>query len=105
MRRRASGLDLVILLRTVPAVLRRGAAGDGPDGGPSGAVLREGTLQAPQRLARTPAAAGARLRRGGGVHGVSRLTGVLRCRTVGAVLGPTLLGNAYQVTNTLPNLV
>jgi putative peptidoglycan lipid II flippase len=36
---------------------------------------------------------------------LSRLTGVVRVLTVGAVLGPTQLGNAYQVTNSLPNLV
>ena len=36
---------------------------------------------------------------------VSRLTGVLRVVMVGAVLGPTYLGNAYEVSNSLPNLV
>ena len=36
---------------------------------------------------------------------LSRLSGVLRVLLVGAVLGPTHLGDAYQVTNTLPNLV
>jgi putative peptidoglycan lipid II flippase len=36
---------------------------------------------------------------------VSRLTGVLRVAAVGAVLGPTLLGNTFQLTNSLPNLV
>jgi putative peptidoglycan lipid II flippase len=36
---------------------------------------------------------------------VSRLTGVLRVAAIGAVLGPTLLGNTFQFTNTLPNLV
>jgi putative peptidoglycan lipid II flippase len=36
---------------------------------------------------------------------VSRLTGVVRVIAIGAVLGPTLLGNTFQFTNTLPNLV
>src|SRR5919112_1229953 len=36
---------------------------------------------------------------------VSRCTGVLRVLAVGAVLGPTLLGNTFQLTNSLPNLV
>jgi putative peptidoglycan lipid II flippase len=36
---------------------------------------------------------------------VSRGTGLLRVVVIGAVLGPTLLGNAYQFTNALPNLV
>ena len=36
---------------------------------------------------------------------VSRATGLLRVVVVGAVLGPTQLGNAFQVSNTLPNLV
>ncbi|NYJ05843.1 murein biosynthesis integral membrane protein MurJ [Petropleomorpha daqingensis] len=36
---------------------------------------------------------------------MSRLTGVLRIAAIGAVLGPTLLGNAFQFTNSLPNLV
>jgi putative peptidoglycan lipid II flippase len=36
---------------------------------------------------------------------VSRLTGVARVVVVGAVLGPTFFGNAYQLTNVLPNLV
>lgn len=35
----------------------------------------------------------------------SRISGVLRILVVGAVLGPTHLGDAYQVSNTLPNLV
>jgi putative peptidoglycan lipid II flippase len=35
----------------------------------------------------------------------SRVSGVIRILVVGAVLGPTHLGDAYQVTNTLPNLV
>jgi putative peptidoglycan lipid II flippase len=35
----------------------------------------------------------------------SRVSGVVRILAVGAVLGPTHLGDAYQVTNTLPNLV
>lgn len=37
--------------------------------------------------------------------GLSRVTGVLRVLVVGAVLGPTWFGNAYQVTNSLPNLI
>jgi putative peptidoglycan lipid II flippase len=36
---------------------------------------------------------------------VSRATGVLRVAIIGAVLGPTYLGNAFQFTNGLPNLV
>lgn len=36
---------------------------------------------------------------------VSRVTGLLRFAVVGAVLGPTFFGNAYQFTNSLPNLV
>ena len=40
-----------------------------------------------------------------GFTALSRLSGVARVLTVGAVLGPTQLGNAYQVTNSLPNLV
>jgi putative peptidoglycan lipid II flippase len=36
---------------------------------------------------------------------VSRLTGLLRIVAIGAVLGPTLLGNTFQFTNSLPNLV
>jgi putative peptidoglycan lipid II flippase len=36
---------------------------------------------------------------------VSRVTGVLRVVAIGAVLGPTLLGNTFQFTNSLPNLV
>ncbi len=36
---------------------------------------------------------------------LSRLTGVLRVAAIGAVLGPTLLGNTFQFTNSLPNLV
>ncbi|MEO5710592.1 MAG: lipid II flippase MurJ [Nocardioidaceae bacterium] len=36
---------------------------------------------------------------------VSRATGLLRVVMVGAVLGPTLVGNAFQVTNSLPSLV
>jgi len=36
---------------------------------------------------------------------VSRVTGVARFAAIGAVLGPTFLGNTYQFTNSLPNLV
>ena len=36
---------------------------------------------------------------------VSRVTGLMRFAVIGAVLGPTFLGNTYQFTNTLPNLV
>ena len=36
---------------------------------------------------------------------LSRITGVVRVVAVGAVLGPTWFGNAYQVTNSLPNLI
>lgn len=36
---------------------------------------------------------------------VSRLTGVARVIAIGAVLGPTFLGNTFQFTNTLPNLI
>ena len=40
-----------------------------------------------------------------GCTALSRLSGVIRVLLVGAVLGPTHLGDAYQVTNTLPNLI
>jgi putative peptidoglycan lipid II flippase len=36
---------------------------------------------------------------------VSRFTGVLRVAAIGAVLGPTSLGNTFQFTNSLPNIV
>lgn len=36
---------------------------------------------------------------------LARITGVARVIAVGAVLGPTHLGNAFLVTNALPNLV
>jgi putative peptidoglycan lipid II flippase len=36
---------------------------------------------------------------------VSRATGLIRVLAVGAVLGPTFLGNAFMVTNSLPNLI
>lgn len=36
---------------------------------------------------------------------LARITGVIRVVAVGAVLGPTYLGNAYLVTNSLPNLI
>jgi putative peptidoglycan lipid II flippase len=36
---------------------------------------------------------------------VSRASGLVRVLVVGAVLGPTPLGNTYQVSNSLPNLV
>jgi putative peptidoglycan lipid II flippase len=36
---------------------------------------------------------------------VSRVSGVARFAAIGAVLGPTFFGNAYQFTNSLPNLV
>ncbi len=36
---------------------------------------------------------------------LSRVSGVGRVLVIGAVLGPTHLGDAYQVTNTLPNLI
>ena len=36
---------------------------------------------------------------------LSRLTGFVRVVIVAAVLGPTFLGNTYQFTNSLPNLV
>lgn len=36
---------------------------------------------------------------------VSRVTGLVRIATIGAVLGPTLLGNTFQFTNALPNLL
>ena len=36
---------------------------------------------------------------------VSRATGVVRVIVLGAVLGPTFLGNTFQITNTLPNLI
>lgn len=34
---------------------------------------------------------------------VSRITGILRVVVLGAVVGPTVFGNLYQLTNTLPN--
>lgn len=36
---------------------------------------------------------------------VSRVTGLVRIAVIGAVLGPTLLGNTFQFTNALPNLL
>ena len=36
---------------------------------------------------------------------VSRVTGLLRIAAIGAVLGPTMLGNTFQFTNALPNLL
>lgn len=36
---------------------------------------------------------------------VSRATGVIRVVMIGAVLGPTFFGNAYQLTNSVPNLI
>jgi putative peptidoglycan lipid II flippase len=36
---------------------------------------------------------------------ISRITGVVKIAVIGAVLGPTFLGNAYQFTNSLPNLL
>ncbi len=36
---------------------------------------------------------------------LSRITGVVRVIVIGAVLGPTFLGNTYQLTNSLPNLI
>ena len=36
---------------------------------------------------------------------VSRATGVVRVVVIGAVLGPTFFGNAYQLTNVVPNLL
>jgi putative peptidoglycan lipid II flippase len=36
---------------------------------------------------------------------VSRITGVVKVAVIGAVLGPTFFGNAYQFTNSLPNLL
>lgn len=36
---------------------------------------------------------------------LSRATGVARVAAIGAVLGPTALGNTFQFTNSLPNLV
>ncbi|HKC29240.1 MAG TPA: lipid II flippase MurJ, partial [Jatrophihabitans sp.] len=36
---------------------------------------------------------------------VSRVTGVVKIAVIGAVLGPTFFGNAYQFTNSLPNLL
>jgi putative peptidoglycan lipid II flippase len=36
---------------------------------------------------------------------VSRVTGLARFVVIGAVLGPTFLGNTYQFTNSLPNLL
>jgi len=36
---------------------------------------------------------------------VSRVTGVFKVAAIGAVLGPTFFSNAYQFTNSLPNLI
>ena len=36
---------------------------------------------------------------------VSRVTGLVRIAAIGAVLGPTVLGNTFQFTNALPNLI
>ena len=36
---------------------------------------------------------------------LARVTGVARVLAVGAVLGPSYLGNAYMLTNALPNLI
>jgi putative peptidoglycan lipid II flippase len=36
---------------------------------------------------------------------VSRATGLIRVAVIAAVLGPTFLGNTYQFTNSVPNLV
>jgi putative peptidoglycan lipid II flippase len=36
---------------------------------------------------------------------LARLTGVVRVLIIGAVLGPTTFGNAFQITNSLPNLI
>ncbi|MCU1658676.1 MAG: putative peptidoglycan lipid flippase [Pseudonocardiales bacterium] len=36
---------------------------------------------------------------------VSRITGVAKIAAIGAVLGPTFLGNTFQFTNSLPNLI
>ena len=41
----------------------------------------------------------------GGWTVVSRITGVVRVLLIAAVLGPTVLGNSFQLTNTLPNLI
>jgi putative peptidoglycan lipid II flippase len=41
----------------------------------------------------------------GGWTAVSRVTGVVRVLLIAAVLGPTALGNSFQLTNTLPNLI
>jgi putative peptidoglycan lipid II flippase len=41
----------------------------------------------------------------GGWTAVSRITGVVRVLLIAAVLGPTLLGNSFQLTNTLPQLI
>ena len=36
---------------------------------------------------------------------LARLTGVVRVVIIGAVLGPTTFGNAFQIANSLPNLI
>jgi putative peptidoglycan lipid II flippase len=36
---------------------------------------------------------------------LARLTGVARVVVISAVLGPTTFGNAFQITNSLPNLI
>jgi putative peptidoglycan lipid II flippase len=79
---------------------RRGALGvvAGPDGEPPAASR---TASVPGEARGT---AGDSLRVALGTA-LSRITGVVRVLTVGAVLGPTWFGNAYQVTNSLPNLI
>jgi putative peptidoglycan lipid II flippase len=80
---------------------RRGALGvvAGPDGElPATANM---TVPVPSEARGT---AGDSLRVAAGTA-LSRITGVVRVVAVGAVLGPTWFGNAYQVTNSLPNLI
>jgi putative peptidoglycan lipid II flippase len=65
-------------------------------------------MQLEQRERDDPGSAGGTARDSMLVAGgtaLARLTGVVRVLAVGAVLGPTFFGNAYQVTNSLPNLI
>lgn len=71
---------------TGPAVPGAAAPGPAPSTGPVGG------------LARSTAAMTV-------LTGISRLTGLVRIVVVGAVLGDTFLGNTYQSTNTVPNLI
>ena len=61
-------------------------------------------MSSPATAARDESAAGDSISVAGWTM-VSRVTGVAKIAVIGAVLGPTIFGNAYQFTNSLPNLV